>query len=360
MKITREMGTVLSDTTMRSPVYLDVRTTPCFKLYGFYEPFRRIPEEVARATSETVTRLHTMGPSARVRFRTSSDIIVIHADLASYERPGAMSELTAASFEMHFVENGKHIYKGSFIPSQGEGKNYVECRLKDKPVMKDVILYFPINASVENFYVGLREGSELEEGGSYTYETPVVFYGSSIVHGMGAGRPGMNYPSQISRMLDTNVWNIGFGSGARGESAILDFIAEQKMSVFVYDYDHNAPDAEHLEKTHYAGYKRFRAKQPNTPIIMASKPDWDLVNEWSNPEINEKRMRIIENTYLRAKEEGDENIYFVNGFTDFYPSELRGDCTCDGCHPNDIGFLSMAKLLGDRIEKILNFNTTKG
>ena len=39
---------------------------------------------------------------------------------------------------------------------------------------------------------------------------------------------------------------------------------------------------------------------------MASKPDWDLVNENSNPEINEKRMRIIENTYLRAKAEGDE------------------------------------------------------
>jgi hypothetical protein len=35
MKVTREMGTVLSDTTMRSPVYLDVRTTPGFKLYGF-------------------------------------------------------------------------------------------------------------------------------------------------------------------------------------------------------------------------------------------------------------------------------------------------------------------------------------
>ena len=55
MKVTREMGTVLADTTMRSPVYLDVRTTPCFKLYGFWEPFRRIPEEVAKATSEGVT-----------------------------------------------------------------------------------------------------------------------------------------------------------------------------------------------------------------------------------------------------------------------------------------------------------------
>lgn len=353
MKVTREMGTVLSDTTMRSPVYLDVRTTPGFKLYGFYEPFRRVPEEVAKQTSATVTRLHTMGPSARVRFRTTSDIIVIHADLSHEERAGTMPVLATSSFEMYFVEDGKHIYKGSFVPSQGEGKNYVECRLKAPTVMKDVILYFPINASVENFYVGLREGSEIEAGGSYTYETPVLFYGSSIVHGIGAGRPGMNYPSQISRMLDTNVYNLGFGGGALGEPAILDFIADQKMSVFVYDYDHNAPNAEHLEKTHYAGYKRFRAKQPTTPIIMASKPDWDLVNDNSNPEINEKRMRIIENTYLRAKAEGDENVYFVNGFTDFYPSDIRGDCTADGCHPNDLGYHYMAEAFAKVIKNLL-------
>ena len=353
MKVTREMGTVLSDTTMRSPVYIDVRTNPMFKLYGFHEPFRRVPEEVAKATSESVTRLHTMGPSARVRFRTNSDIIVIHADLSSDGRTGSMSILATSSFEMYFVENGKHMFKGSFVPSQGEGKNYVECRLKAPTEMKDVILYFPIYSSVENFYVGLREGSEIEEGGSYTYETPVLFYGSSIVHGIGAGRPGMNYPSQISRMLDTNVYNLGFAGGALGEPAILDFIADQKMSVFVYDYDHNAPNAEYLEKTHYAGYKRFRAKQPTTPIIMASKPDWDLVHEGTNPEISEKRMRIIENTYLRAKAEGDENVYFVNGFTDFYPSDIRGDCTSDGCHPNDLGYHYMAEAFAKIIKKLL-------
>ena len=351
MKVTREMGTIHPDTTMRSPVYIDTRKAP-FKLYGFYEPFRRTPESVALATSETVTRLHTMGPSARVRFRTNSDIIVIHADLSNDERAGSMPILSTSSFEMYYVEDGKHLFKGSFVPSQGEGKNYVECRLKTGTEMKDVILYFPINASVENFYIGLREGCDLEEGGSYTYETPVVFYGSSIVHGIGAGRPGMNYPSQISRMLDTNVYNLGFGGGARGEDAIIDFIAEQNMSVFVYDYDHNAPNAEHLEKTHYAGYKRFRAKQPTTPIIMASKPDYDLVNENSNPEINEKRMRIIEQTYLRAKAEGDENVYFIDGKT-FYPADIRGDCTSDGCHPNDLGYHYMAEAFAKIIKGLL-------
>lgn len=352
MKVTRDMGTVMQDTTMSSPIYINAREAP-FKLYGFHEPYRRIPEVVANATSSVVTRLHRMGTGARIRFRTDSDYIVIHAELLSEECAGTMSVLTTSSFEMQYVENGKHIYKGSFVPSQGEGKTYIESRLRDKPVMKDIILYFPICASVENLYIGLHEGCELLEGGSYTYETPVYFYGSSIVHGVGAGRPGMNYPCQVSRMLDTDIVNLGFGGGALGEPAILDYIAEQEMSVFVYDYDHNAPTPEHLEETHYAGYKRFREKQPTTPIIMASKPDWDLVNEFSDPETNEKRMRIIENTYLRAKAEGDENVYFINGFTDFYPEDLRGDCTVDGCHPNDLGYHYMAEAFAKVIKPLL-------
>ena len=64
-------------------------------------------------------------------------------------------------------------------------------------------------------------------------------------------------------------------------------------------------------------------------------------------------MRIIENTYLRAKAEGDENVYFVNGFTDFYPSDIRGDCTSDGCHPNDLGMMMMADSIGRVLERAL-------
>jgi hypothetical protein len=255
-----------------------------------------------------------------------------------------MPVLATSSFEMYFVEDGKHIYKGSFVPSQGEGKTYVECRLKDKPVMKDIIIYFPINSAVSEFYIGLREGSNLEEGGRYTYETPVVFYGSSIVHGIGAARPGMNYPSQISRILDTNVYNLGFGGGAKGEPAIIDFIADQKMSVFVYDYDHNAPTFEYLRDTHYEGYRIIRSKNPDVPIIMASRPDYWTRNytlEYYDIAETEKRRSLIEENYRRALAEGDKNVYFVDG-SKMYPEELRHECSTDGCHPNDLGYHFMA------------------
>ena len=66
MLITRDMGTVLPDTTMSSPVYFDTTKFP-MKLHGCCEPFRRVPKDVAEATSECVSRLSKVSAGGRVR-----------------------------------------------------------------------------------------------------------------------------------------------------------------------------------------------------------------------------------------------------------------------------------------------------
>ena len=80
MIVTREMGTKLPDTTMSRPVYFDARKEP-ISLHGFCEPYRRLPEDVAKATSEGVAHLSLVSTGGRIRFRTDSDFIVVHAEL---------------------------------------------------------------------------------------------------------------------------------------------------------------------------------------------------------------------------------------------------------------------------------------
>ncbi len=354
MKITKEMGTPLHDTTITSgdPVALDVRCAP-MRLIAPCDDLTRLPKEiVAKRNLEKNAGLPEQARASaglRVRFKTDSDYIAIHADCLKKNPTGSMSLLATSGFDMYTVENGKHIFAGAFIPSEGEGKSYTESRLFVGEGMKDIIIHFPISAHLTNVYVILREGAELEEGGQYTYETPVVFYGSSIVHGIGAGRPSMSYPAQISRNLDTNFLNFGFGGSALAEEGIMEYLAGYDMSVFVYDYDHNAPSPLYLEESHYKGYRAFRNIQPKTPIIMASRPDFYFTT--SIPD-NIRRMRAVEATYLRAKAEGDENVYFLDG-SKFYPEALRESCTSDGCHPNDLGYHFMAEAFGKIIQELL-------
>jgi hypothetical protein len=130
------------------------------------------------------------------------------------------------------------------------------------------------------------------------------------------------------------------------------------MSVFVMDYDSNAPNEEWLERTHYPFYKIVREKQPNLPIVFISQPailqrvHYDLrVNfPWGRLE---KRRDIIRASYERAKADGDENIYFLDG-KDIFRGDEWDAATVEGCHPNDFGFFRFSRRLGDILEKIFN------
>ncbi|MBE6654579.1 MAG: hypothetical protein E7608_03895 [Ruminococcaceae bacterium] len=347
MTVTKEMGVMLPHTTMNSPVYLDVKNAP-FKLYGFDNGFERVPADIAKATSEKVECLARTSAGGRVRFRTNSDYIVVHGDYDYTENSTVWSIAAQVGFDIYFTENGKQRFKGVFAGSKPEGQNYSENRLRFTNEMKDVTIYFPMVTAFTSFYIGLHEGCEIEAVDDYKYETPVVFYGSSIVHGVGAGRASNSYPSIISRRLDCNYRNLGFGGAAKAEKPIMEYIAGLDMSVFVYDYDHNAPDYEHLLNTHYEGYKIFRAKQPKTPVIMASRVDINCGNRAEN----EKCRALIRSNYERAKAEGDENIYFIDG-EQIYPDSLRDECTCDGCHPNDMGYSYMADAFGKIIKELI-------
>ena len=354
MIVTKEIGTKLNNTTMESPVYIDVRKEP-FSLHGFCEPFRRVPADVAAATSETVEVLSKVTAGGRVRFRTTSDFIVVHAEVDELRGGMTSSFVATSSFDIFMKEKGEHRFRGIFIPSQGEGKSYIESRLKyGNNIMKDITIDFPLDASIKEFYIGLREGSELLAATPYKYATPIVFYGSSIVHGGGL-RPCSPYSSMISRRFDTDFVNLGFGGGAKAEPAIMEYIAKQKMSVLVYDYDHNAPTPEYLEETHYAGYKIFREKQPKTPVIFASRPDYHssmyTLGAYDLRE-NEKRRKIIFESYCRALGEGDRNVYFVDG-SKMFPEYCREDCTVDGCHPTELGYHFMANAFGEVIKELL-------
>lgn len=348
MKITKEMGIIPKNTTITSgePIFIEATHEP-IKIYGFDHPYVRIPEEVGKNTSPEVERLGRMSTGCVIRFKTDSDYIVVHADVGYSDPIGLMSPLASHAFDIYFYEDGKYIFKGSFVPSQGEGKDYVESRLRFDGKMHDIVIACPIKSYLTDISIALRCGCEILPPSPYKYEKPVVFYGSSIVHGIGAGRPGMVYPLIISRMLDTSIRNLGFSGAARAEDAILDYICGLDMSVFVYDYDHNAPTPEYLEKTHFAGYKRFRKAQPTTPIVMATRPDYH-----ADPERCEKFRQIIEANYKKAIDEGDTLVSFVDGRY-MYDADWRNELTSDNCHPNDAGYIAMAKAIGEKVRQYI-------
>ena len=327
--------------------YFDVLDEP-FSLYGvFYEngAYRRLPEAVAKDVSVGVHALHTHTAGGRIRFVTDSPYVSV---LAKYTSVGKMPHFAltgSAGFDLYENTPSGEVYVKTFIPQFDISSTLDSTIPLPSSSLRSFTVNFPLYSSLSSVYIGIKEGSRLEKADGYAIEKPIVYYGSSITQGGCASRPGLSYQSVISRALNVNHVNLGFSGNAKAEDAISDYISGLDMSLFVYDYDHNAPSVEHLLSTHKKMFTKIREAQPNLPIVMLSRPKADLTDD----EIT--RREIIRATYSSAKVSGDQNVYFMDGKELMY---LAGDeGTVDSCHPNDLGFYSMASALIPLIKSIL-------
>ena len=109
---------------------------------------------------------------------------------------------------------------------------------------------------------------------------------------------------------------------------------------------------EFLKSIHERGFKIVREKNPELPIIIVSWSRYDDVCSEEGRKFKRLRRAIEMQTYINAVNNGDENVYFIDG-TQFFNVPDGDICTTDGSHPTDYGCLRMADLIGNEIDRIL-------
>ena len=329
-------------------VFYDIENEP-FRIYGVYlddGKYRRLPEDIARSVSEGVLALHTHTAGGRVRFKSDSPYVIISAKMGARGEMPHFALSGSAGFDLYVKNDDGYKYVNSFIPPFSANGGYDGIINLGGGELRDITINFPLYSEVTALYIGLSDKAKLERADDYAIEKPVVYYGSSITQGGCASRPGTCYQNFISRRFDYNYINLGFSGNAKAEQAIEDYIKGLDMSMFVYDYDHNAPNTAHLAATHERMFKGIREAHPDIPIIMMTRPKPNL-----DPWEKENRL-VVEATYNNAVAAGDKNVYFLSGHE--LMAMTLNDGTVDNCHPTDLGFFSMAKVLGDLMERIIN------
>ena len=133
---------------------------------------------------------------------------------------------------------------------------------------------------------------------------------------------------------------------------MVDYIAGLDMSVFVADYDHNSPNAQHLAETVRNMYQKIRTAHPDLPMIFISRPDFDKPLDQEGLSIGSLARRdTIYRMVYEAYRAGDHKVYFIDGEY-IFGNEMRDCCTVDNTHPNDLGHARMAETIGYRLGKI--------
>lgn len=329
--------------------FFDIESAP-FAIYGVFkegERFVRIPEDKAKNISEAIYEMRANTAGGRVRFKTDSAVVAIEAELNNIFQMPHFAFTGSHGLDLYEKSDGITKYAGTFVlPVDVKDKYSSSVNLGAKK-LRELTINMPLYGGLNKLYVGIEKGAVLEAAQDYEIEKPIVYYGSSITQGGCASRAGMAYQSIISRHINCDHINLGFSGSAKGEQEMTDYIKSLDMSLFVMDYDHNAPDVAHLEATHEKMFKDIREAHSELPIIMMSRPSYYLNEE------EVQRRDIIKKTYENAVSSGDKNVYFIDGST-IMSDFIKSEGTVDGCHPTDAGFICMAQALIPVIKKALN------
>lgn len=319
------------------------------KVFGI--PFfdeRKTPERLPLYLREKL-KLEALGkrcPGARVGFRTDAKSFTVRVTLKTLSPDVGMSIFACQSVSCMIGERQRAVFAGLVNPPDYNTRVF-EKTFKKSDRTEEVTLWLVRNEEIENVEVILPDEAHIEEPTPYKFGK-ALYYGSSITEGGCCSNVINAYNALLSRWLDLDYYNFGFSGSCKGEIVMADYINTLDMSLFVMDYDHNAPTAEHLQRTHEAFFKRIREKNKDLPILLISRPYFGY---YDGDDVK-RRKKIIETTYKNAVNSGDKNVYYIDGGV-FFEEDERSICSVDATHPNDLGFYRMACAIRPVMEKIL-------
>ena len=335
-------------------IWLDAKEYP-FSLHGaIYDKaqncYVRMPQAVADSVSRGVSNLNRFPAGGRIRFVTDSSFLGFRFVQKNRDPSPQNTLIGMSGFDLYRkTEDRPSVYFKSLIPPTGVQNGY-SSPVKTDGKMAEYTLNFPIYDTVCEVFIGLKKDAILRPAEPYGSRLPVVYYGSSITQGGCASRPGNTYQALLSRKLNTDYINLGWSGQGKAEPQMAEYLADicKNASAFICNYDWNAPTAEYLEQTHLPLYRTVRNANPDLPILLISEPQCILDPKGMRP-----RLEIIRRTYLTAKAEGDEKIWFLPGDR-IYEGDHWDTCTVDGCHPNDLGFYRMATTIEPYLKEMLD------
>lgn len=314
-------------------------------------PQNRIPKREDIHKTNYLKFLSTNTAGGVLRFCTDSSVLKLKGEYGEFHLMEHMPLTCQAGFDICVYKDGEEHFLANLRGNIYEiaKKNFsfeASCSLPGE--MTEYRIYFPLYAPVKELLVGIEGGKVLENPPKHKVEKAILFYAGSVTQGGCASRPSNCYSALLSKWVDAEQINLGFSGNALGEKQMAELIAELDLSCFVMSYDNNAPTAKYLEKTHEPFFRIIREKHPNLPVIFVSRPCGNI----ERLEETKIRRDIIKKTYLNALNDGDKNVYFVEGLDIFAKYGYDG-ATVDKSHPTDLGFLIMAEAILPSLKKAL-------
>lgn len=322
---------------------------------GFHDlksPYDRLPARAEHVVRDVVWELSRDSSGVLVRFVAATT--AIHARWTLTRKTLAAPNITATAasgLDLYAkTDAGRWHWLGIGKPTQFPD-NTDTLASGVPPAQREYMIYLPLRNAVTSLEIGVPKGSSIGPAPARVAGSkPIVFYGTSITHGIGASRPGMTHVAMLGRMFNREVINLGFSGNGKMEPEVTKFIAELDPAVFVLDCLPNM-NAKDIEERAAACVKMLREARPATPILLVE--DRNYSNDFliaSRREHNEENHRAMREVYAGLQRDKVPHLHYLAA------DHLLGDdgeATVDGSHPTDLGFERQAAEFHKALAKIL-------
>lgn len=312
------------------------------------QPFARLPARAEHVVRPEVWQLAQHSAGLEIRFRSDASEIsarwtVRNASLAMDHMPAT----GVSGLDLYVDLDGTWRWLGVGRPTQSPTNQVRLIGNIPAQGMRSYRLYLPLYNGLESIQLGVPKDAALAPAAADD-QRPVVVYGTSIVQGGCASRPGMAYPAILGRQLRVPMINLGFSGNGRAEPEVATLVAELDPAVFIVDPLPNL-SAELVRERIPPFVAALRARHPKTPIVLVGNVSYlqRVVHPpGSDPNDKNAVLRPIVDQLMA----GDPLIFHVPG------ELLYGDdneATVDGVHATDLGFTRMAAAIRPVLERAL-------
>lgn len=217
------------------------------------------------------------------------------------------------------------------------------------PGSRRYTLYLPLYNSPESLHIGVNQGATIEPLPART-ERPVLFYGTSIMHGASASRAGMGIPAILGRRLRRPVINLAFSGNGVMEPEVADLLAELDPCLFVVDCLPNMTAAVVTERAAPL-VRRIRKDRAATPILLVEDRTYANTRFFpAKAERHRSSRAALRAAWNQLQAEGVHGLHYLDG-DGLLPAD--GEATVDSSHPTDLGMVAYADAYEPAIRAIL-------
>ncbi|MFT4224445.1 SGNH/GDSL hydrolase family protein [Dysgonomonas sp.] len=314
--------------------------------------YERLPAFLKTVTRPPVWELGKNTAGLYLRFVSNSASIGLKWTLTENRNMNHMTPTGIKGFDLYCLQNDKWEFVNSARPNSNNKDNSAIIISNMTNDEKEFLLYFPLYDGVESLQVGIDSTATISQSQKQLPKTekPVICYGTSILQGGCASRPGMAHTNILSRWFNREFINLGFSGNGQLDYEIAEIIAGHDASLIILDFMPNV-NVEQIEQKMKNFYDIIRKKSPQVPILFIENPvfpqaKFDGYMQKAVTAKNEALHKVFNN--LLAS--GEKNIQLVSSAGMI---GVDDEATVDGIHFTDLGFMRYAEYLYPYIQKYL-------